>query len=60
MFDICKDGYRLVVKIDYSHRIVYVWDVLTHRAYDDIDFVQLLKRDLLEKKSATPKKGKKT
>jgi HigB_toxin, RelE-like toxic component of a toxin-antitoxin system len=54
------EHYRLVVKIDYAQRFVYVWDVLTHKAYDDIDFAQLIKMDLAEKKPAAPKKGTKT
>ena len=58
LFDICNNDYRLVVKIDYGHRCVYVWDVLTHRAYDEIDFKEIIKKELLEKKSNDPKKGK--
>ena len=58
VFDICNNDYRLVVKVDYKHRCVYVWDVLTHKAYDEIDFRQIIKRELMEKKSTDPKKGK--
>lgn len=58
VFDICNNDYRLVVKVDYKHRCVYVWDVLTHAAYDEIDFKQIIKKELLAKKSTEPKRGK--
>jgi mRNA interferase HigB len=37
VFDICRNDYRLVVRIDYRRSIVYIWDVLSHRDYDRLD-----------------------
>jgi mRNA interferase HigB len=56
VFDICNDEYRLVVKVDYRRRRVYVWKVLTHKEYDAIDFKELIKEDLRERNAASPKR----
>jgi mRNA interferase HigB len=37
VFDIKGNDYRLVVKINYAHRVVYIRFVGTHAEYDDID-----------------------
>lgn len=37
MFNIAGNQYRLVVKINYSYRIVYVRFIGTHKDYDQID-----------------------
>jgi mRNA interferase HigB len=55
VFDTCDNDYRLVVKVDYGQRIVYVWDVLTHREYDAIDSKKLAELDDGKKKSSAPK-----
>ena len=36
-FNIAGNHYRLVVKINYSYRILYIRFVGTHADYDDID-----------------------
>ena len=37
VFNICKNDYRLVVRVDYRRGIVYVWGVYTHQEYDRLD-----------------------
>jgi mRNA interferase HigB len=41
VFDICHNDYRLVVRVDYDRSIVYIWDVYTHAAYDQVDFKKI-------------------
>lgn len=37
VFDICGNRYRLVVRINYDFRIVYIRFIGTHKQYDAID-----------------------
>ncbi len=37
VFNIKGNDYRLVVKINYPYRVIYVRFVGTHEEYDDID-----------------------
>ncbi len=37
VFDICGGNYRLVVKINYGHQIVYIRFLGTHLQYDKIN-----------------------
>jgi mRNA interferase HigB len=37
VFNIAGNKYRLVVKVNYPYRVVYIRFVGTHRQYDDID-----------------------
>jgi mRNA interferase HigB len=58
VFNILRNDYRLVVKVNYSRGIVYIWDVLTHREYDNVDFKALIKKDRLEQAAWKSKKGR--
>jgi mRNA interferase HigB len=44
VFDISDNDFRLVVRIDYAHSTVYIWDVYTHADYDRLDLVAIGKR----------------
>ena len=37
VFNICGNKYRLVVRVNYHYRVVYVRFVGSHREYDRID-----------------------
>ncbi|ABC23281.1 type II toxin-antitoxin system HigB family toxin [Rhodospirillum rubrum] len=37
VFNIKGKSYRLVVKINYAYRIVYIWFIGTHAEYDEIN-----------------------
>ena len=37
VFNICGNNYRLVVRINYDYRIIYVRFVGSHKEYDKID-----------------------
>ena len=40
-FNIAGNKYRLVVRVNYPYRLVYIRFVGTHAAYDDIDANQV-------------------
>jgi mRNA interferase HigB len=50
VFDICNNEYRLIVKVNYKHGIVYIWNVLTHAEYDKIDLKKIDQKIEKEKK----------
>ena len=54
VFDICNNDYRLVVRVDYVHAIVYIWGVYTHAQYDQIDFKAIDERIRREKAQREP------
>jgi len=37
VFNVCGNKYRLVVKMNYAYKVVYIRFVGTHREYDAID-----------------------
>ena len=37
VFNICGNKYRLVVKVNYAYKVVYIRFVGTHKEYDRID-----------------------
>lgn len=41
VFNIKGNDYRLVVRVDYPHQIVFVRFVGTHEEYDDIDVAEV-------------------
>jgi mRNA interferase HigB len=41
VFNIAGNKYRLVVKINYPYRVIYVRFVGTHRQYDEIDATEI-------------------
>ena len=41
VFNIAGNKYRLVVKVNYPYRVMYVRFVGTHRQYDDIDVTEI-------------------
>ncbi len=54
VFNICHNDYRLVVRIDYSRSIVYIWGVYTHVEYDKLDLRAIDKKIQQERKSLKP------
>jgi mRNA interferase HigB len=56
VFDICKNDYRLVVRVDYKRLIVYIWDIYTHAAYDELDLKKLDEKISRERKQREPKR----
>ncbi len=41
VFNICKNDYRLIVKVDYSFKAVFIKFLGTHKQYDKIDVNEL-------------------
>jgi mRNA interferase HigB len=41
VFNIAGNKYRLVVKINYAYRVVYIRFAGTHREYDEIDVTEI-------------------
>jgi mRNA interferase HigB len=41
VFNICKNDYRLVVRVDYARSIVYIFGVYTHAQYDRLDLKEI-------------------
>ena len=41
VFNIAGNKYRLVVKVNYPYRVMYIRFVGTHRQYDDIDVTEI-------------------
>ena len=44
VFNICRNDYRLVVRVDYSRLIVYIFGLYTHAAYSRLDLRALDKQ----------------
>jgi mRNA interferase HigB len=41
VFNIAGNKYRLVVKVNYPYRVMYIRFVGTHRQYDEIDITEI-------------------
>lgn len=41
VFNIAGNKYRLVVKVNYAYRVIYIRFVGTHRQYDEIDVTEI-------------------
>lgn len=41
VFNIAGNKYRLVVKVNYPYRVIYIRFVGTHRQYDEIDVTEI-------------------
>ena len=41
VFNIAGNKYRLVVKVNYAYRVMYIRFVGTHQQYDDIDVTEI-------------------
>jgi mRNA interferase HigB len=41
VFNIAGNKYRLVVKVNYAYRVMYIRFVGTHRQYDNIDVTEI-------------------
>ena len=41
VFNIAGNKYRLVVKVNYPYRVMYIRFVGTHRQYDEIDVTEI-------------------
>ena len=41
VFNIAGNKYRLVVKVNYAYRVMYIRFVGTHRQYDEIDATEI-------------------
>jgi mRNA interferase HigB len=41
VFNIAGNKYRLVVKVNYAYRVMYIRFVGTHRQYDEIDVTEI-------------------
>ena len=52
VFNICKNDYRLVVRIDYQRGRVYVFGVYTHPDYDKLDLREIDRQIEKEKKAS--------
>ncbi len=50
VFDICNNDYRLVVRVDYTRSIVYIWDILTHAEYDRLNLKKIDEKIRRERK----------
>ena len=37
VFNICGNKYRLIVRVNYAYRVMYIWFIGTHAQYDRIN-----------------------